>query len=270
MLYSQKIQFKGGMLTLYEKILDERNKLDKKISSLQKKITKMPSGTLVCTKNSKHFKWYHRDKNQYEYIPKSQQDFAKKLALKTYYSSMIDDLSHEKNALDSYLKKHKKYSSDDLLKNKEFLLLLSSHFLPLSEELRLWSLEKYESNPYSPESLIHPSSSGYLLRSKSEANIFSFLHGNSIPFRYEVPLALGNHTIYPDFTIRHPGTGEFYYWEHFGMMDNPEYSKKTFSKIAEYNEHGIVPSVNLIMTFETKKHPLGIDTIEKVATEYFL
>lgn len=270
MLYSQKIKYKGGFLTLYEKILKERTKLDKKISLLQKNLKKLPNGTLVCAKNSKHFKWYHKDKNQYDYIPKKQKNFAEKLALKTYYSSMLEDLSCERNAIDAYLKKHKVSSTDELLKNKDFFSLLSTHFTPQSEELRLWASADYEKNTFSPESLIHPSSSGYLLRSKSEANIYTFLYENKIPFRYEASLTFGNHTIYPDFTIRHPLTGEVYYWEHFGMMDDPEYAKKAFAKIAEYNANGIIPTVNLIMTFETKKHPLGIDTIEKIATEYFL
>ena len=258
------------MLTLYDKIIKERNILDKKMKSLQKNLKKMPSGTLICTKNSKHFKWYHKDTNQYQYIPKSQRDFAEKLAEKTYYSSLFDDMCQEKNALDSYLKKHKDYKSNKLLQNKDFLSLLSARFKPISEELLVWSTEEYKRNPYSPEALTHTSSSGSLFRSKSEADIATFLFRNKIPFRYEAALVLGNHTIYPDFTIRHPITGELYYWEHFGMMDNPEYAKKAFSKIAEYNEHGIYPSINLIMTFETKKNPLGIDTIEKVASDYFL
>lgn len=155
-------------------------------------------------------------------------------------------------------------------KNKDFFSLLSSHFLPQSEELRLWASAPYEQNPFAPEKRIHPSSSGYLLRSKSEANIYSFLYENKIPFRYEASLILGKHTIYPDFTIRHPITGEIYYWEHFGKMDDPDYAQKAFAKIAEYNAHGIIPTVNLIMTFETKSRPLGIYTIHKIATDYFL
>jgi len=57
------------------------------------------------------------------------------------------------------------------------------------------------------------------------------LYADNIPFRYECALQLDNITIYPDFTIRHPQTGETIYWEHFGRMDKDDYSKNAFSKL---------------------------------------
>jgi len=60
-------------------------------------------------------------------------------------------------------------------------------------------------------------------RYKSEVFIDMALFTNNIPFRYECALELGHSTLYPDFTIRHPKTGEICYWEHFGLMDDPSY-----------------------------------------------
>ena len=96
------------------------------------------------------------------------------------------------------------------------------------------------------------------------------LHTNRIPFRYECALQLGEITIYPDFTIRHPRTGNFYYWEHFGMMDHPAYSKKVSSKLDLYISNKIIPSVQLITTYETQDHPLSSDWINKLIEHYFL
>ena len=96
-----------------------------------------------------------------------------------------------------------------------------------------------------------------------------FLYINKIPFRYECALQLGEMTLYPDFTVKHPVTGEVYYWEHFGMMDEPNYCKKACSKLQLYSSHGILPTVNLIMTFESKKHPLSSDMIEEIIEYYF-
>ena len=73
-----------------------------------------------------------------------------------------------------------------------------------------------------------------------------------------------------DFTIRHPLTGKLYYWEHFGMMDNPEYVSHACQKIKLYCDCGFIPSINLLLTFETRECPLGIDPIEKIMREYFL
>ena len=100
--------------------------------------------------------------------------------------------------------------------------------------------------------------------------ITMMLHTYNIPFRYECEFVLGSQIIYPDFTIRHPQTGEWYYWEHLGKMDDPGYYKNKFRLLEKYTSHGIVPSINLILTFETKEHPLTIDVIQKIIEHYFL
>lgn len=96
------------------------------------------------------------------------------------------------------------------------------------------------------------------------------LHTSKIPFRYECALPLGDVIVYPDFTIRHPRTGQLFYWEHFGMMDNPAYIKNAFSKLQLYTEHGIVPSIQLLTTYETKEHPLDFAAAENLVKLYFL
>lgn len=116
----------------------------------------------------------------------------------------------------------------------------------------------------------HKTISGHLVRSKSEAMICHFLYTNQIPFRYECALYLDDHPIYPDFTIRHPETGETCYWEHFGLMDDATYCRNMASKMQLYSTHGIIPSIQLITTYETSEHPLTIDTIQKTIEEYFL
>ena len=82
-------------------------------------------------------------------------------------------------------------------------------------------------------------------------------------------MKLGRRTYYPDFTIKHPRTGKIYYWEHFGMMDDEEYIKKACSKLQVYALNGIVPSVNLIMTFETSENPLGAEEVMELIEKYF-
>ena len=128
----------------------------------------------------------------------------------------------------------------------------------------------YDCKQIHPEHLIHKSSSGNLVRSKSESIIDMLLYINKIPFRYECALSLGNITLYPDFTIRHPQTKEFYYWEHFGMMDNTIYTQNTFTKLQLYISHGIFPGTNLITTFETSNNPLDIQTVERIIKQNFL
>ena len=56
----------------------------------------------------------------------------------------------------------------------------------------------------------------------------------------------------------------------FGMMDNPRYVKNTGEKLQLYMTHEIIPSINLITTYETIKKPLSYKDVEKIVEEYFL
>lgn len=147
--------------------------------------------------------------------------------------------------------------------------MLSSYFQTFSQQLSNWLNASYEQNPKHPEQLIHKTASGKLVRSKSEAMIELYLYTKRIPSRYECALQLGETTVYPDFTILHPDTGELFYWEHFGMMDEPYYYQKVFPKLQLYTSYGIIPSINLITTFETKRNPLSSEVIEKTIEHYF-
>ena len=53
-------------------------------------------------------------------------------------------------------------------------------------------------------------------------------------------------------------------------MDNPKYAKKAFKKLEVYQEHGIIPGENLIMTFETEQNPLSVAMVEKIIEYYFV
>lgn len=125
------------------------------------------------------------------------------------------------------------------------------------------------SSPH-PENLIYKNISGNTLRSKSEMMIDLCLYMHKIPYQYECPLQLGTATLYPDFTLRHPETGKYFYWEHFGLMDNPKYIDTTFSKLRLYTCQGIIPGIQLITTYETKENPLNTEVIEKIIEHYFL
>lgn len=133
-----------------------------------------------------------------------------------------------------------------------------------------WMNEPYEKNPQHPEHLLHATSSGIFVRSKSESIIAMALHQNQIPFRYECLLQLGQASFYPDFTIRHPKTGQLYYWEHFGLIDDPSYRQNAFSKLQIYASYGIYPSIQLITTYETAQSPLNAALVETIINHYFL
>lgn len=256
----------------YEKLLKRKQQIDTKIISLQHEINKLPIGDLHCTHNGTHIKWFNRHKGKAIYIPKNNRDFAEQLAIRKYLSTLIGDLQNEKHAIDSYINciNENNNQADNLLQDDScFQPLLTPYFSSHNTEINNWLSEPYETNNSHPEHLIHKTIAGCFVRSKSESLITSALFTNHIPFRYECALHLGEITLFPDFTILHPQTKKIYYWEHFGMMNNTDYAHAAYKKMQLYSDYGIIPSINLIMTFETPDNPLDYEILENTIQFYF-
>ena len=247
---------------------------EQEMRQLESLIKKMPKEDLRCAKNGKNYKWFGiKEGDAATYLPKRNRKFAEKLALKKYYVSRYEELSHQVKALKYYERQMKKVEgkADDLLKHEEWRKLLEPMFSVEREDLKIWMEEKYEGGAGYPEHLVYKGSRGKYLRSKSEVIIDMMLYKYGIPFRYEDKLILDNGIyIYPDFTVRHPITGRRMYWEHFGLMDNQDYRNKACKKIRLYCDNGIIPSIDLIATFETADHPLDVEKVEKIIQEFLL
>lgn len=258
---------------LYESIRSEHQRLEQEIKSIESTLKFLPEGKLICAKCGNYTKWYQSDGHHSTYLPKEERNLAEQLAYKKYLSLKLEELKQEKSAITYYLRHYpsKERPSIKLLSSESrFSELLNSYLTPDSNELDNWSNDPYEKNPLYPEQCIHKTINGVYVRSKSEATIAMLLHTHKIPFRYEAPLTLGETILYPDFTIRHPITGKYYYWEHFGMMDTPSYIDNATNKLNLYASNGITPGVNLITTYESLKHPLDPEVIEKYIQYYFL
>ena len=112
---------------------------------------------------------------------------------------------------------------------------------------------------------------GEHVRSKSEVMVAAALIKANIPYRYEFPLTLsGGTVIYPDFTILDMRDRKTVYFEHFGMMDDKEYHDGALARIEEYKKLGYLPGKQLLMTFESKRKPLGTKEIAGVINGYLL
>lgn len=258
---------------LFDRIQKEHTRIQKQIKSIQKQLDRLPPGKLICAKNGKYFKWYESDGHTKTTIHKTNRAHAEVLAKKKYLGLLLEDLQSENRAIEFYLRHHHPESgkAENLLTNSPgYRELLSPYFQTKSKSISAWLNEPYQTNTSHPEHLKHKSVIGSYVRSKSESLILSALHHHHIPFRYECMLELGYQSLCPDFTLLHPKTLEIYYWEHFGMIDDPEYAKKACQKIMTYTANGIYPSVNLILTWETDEQPLNAEMIEKIIEYYFL
>lgn len=223
--------------------------------------------------NGSYFRWYNSLPGKQIYIKKKDTSLLDALAQKKYLSYLYEDTLQQKKATEAYLNIYnpKNNKAEHLLDETSlYYPLLSTHFQSTNSEFQEWISTPYEHCTNYTEQLIHKSCSGNMVRSKSEAIIDMALYIHKIPFRYECALHIGDITFYPDFTIRHPITGKIFYWEHLGLMDTPSYIQNTYSKLQVYNLNGIIQSINLITTYETKDYPLNSYTVEKKIQEYFL
>lgn len=123
----------------------------------------------------------------------------------------------------------RKYSSDDRSETARRLTNLFVAPSPIEIEGRFFD-----------EFLIHRTTRGEMVRSKSEVIIANALHARGVDYLYEHPLKLGGKTRYPDFTIEDMESGLTFYWEHCGMLHVPDYASRWDEKRQWYRDNGIL------------------------------
>ena len=117
-------------------------------------------------------------------------------------------------------------------------------------------------NSYMADQLIHKTARGDMVRSKSEVIIANLLYELGVKYRYEADIA----GLYPDFTVTNPWTDECIYIEHCGV-DTKSYRDNFEVKLREYEDLGILPGQNLIITTEKGGH-IDANAIENTLRNY--
>lgn len=98
------------------------------------------------------------------------------------------------------------------------------------------------------------------MRSKSELIIAEKLDSYGIPYRYDAVLHYRGYSLSPDFTFM--TTNGLVYWEHCGLMGNIKYRNHNKWKLSMYEQMGIVPWNNLIITYDTEDGGLSSSIID--------
>ena len=245
--------------------------LSREIKMLTEQAEMLPEGSVSIYRDAGHIRYKGVYRGERHYYTQSELPIVKKLLLKKYLKLKIAEM---KSILKVY-RMAQRHEQNYAGKATEFLLSQPVRADLLRDELRKkeynilhWqTISDSEEAPYQ-EGRIETAVTGIKVRSKSEVMIASVLFERGLLFRYEDPLRLGRITYYPDFTILGPDSSVIWY-EHFGMMDNPDYSKKAYEKLNSYALHGIIPSVNLIVTMETREAPLDLLKIHHALDQFF-
>lgn len=97
-------------------------------------------------------------------------------------------------------------------------------------------------NKFFEKNLIHRTSTGIFVRSKSELVIAELFSKHKIVYSYEKKLVgKDGAERYPDFTIDDEDAGITYYWEHLGLLSDNNYRTKWDEKLSWYKAQDILP-----------------------------
>ena len=133
-------------------------------------------------------------------------------------------------------------------------------------------LEKYEGQKNTfPTDFKIQTDRGEMVKSKSEKILADLFYRYNIPYQYEPEFALrSGKKIYPDFVVLNVKERKTYYWEHFGLVSNNEYSEKNLEKLCQYERMGVELGENLIVSFESNKLPLDVELVKNKIKKYLM
>ena len=257
--------------------LTKRLAEDRKLAAtLTRLVQNQPEGKLQVSTIRGHSRYYHVLHGQKQYLGKADTELVKKLAEKEYCAQMLELAQKETRLLERFLRNFdpsgfvKCYGNlIDGRKRMVDPIVLPDEMFRAQWLAKTVSLKESYRNDYEiPEGFI--TLNGEAVRSKSEKILADLLKHRGLVYVYEAPLMLNDGIIYPDFTILNLRTREVWYWEHFGLMDDPRYAAKTAEKIRRYETSGFFPGEHLIFTMETAQRPLKTEEIETLIERYLL
>ena len=242
------------MRDLLQKDLEYQEQLMK---YYRKELRVLPKGTLYVKNNGTKSEYYSVDRRtrKRKYIKKKNDALVEGLKKRRFIEDSI-------KAMESNLAIQRKLL--DIYRPYDYASITSK--IPLAYRLEtkddgevLQSMKHYENE------VLHKTTLGLYVRSKSEAVICEAIASADMKFKYEKELVLfkeGNAiTVRPDFSFENIVTGEEFYWEHLGMLSNEEYKRSNIEKLMLYAENDILIGRNLFITADSLKGELDMRVI---------
>ena len=259
--------------TLYE-LSQQKEQIEKTIMDLKKRLSHAPAGKVQIEKKGNNYQYYLKEDSKTargKYIPRKQLPIAKKLVQKDYDIRLLKVLEEQLKAIELFLKN---YDPAAPLKVYEKLsdprkALVTNEILTDEAYIKLWLAQPYKKMGFRAENPEFYTSKGERVRSKSEVIIADTLARHNIPYLYEFPVYEdGVLAAAPDFKCLNVRLRQDYYWEHLGMLDDAAYADNNVRKLNRYTMNRDFDESKLILTTETKKHPLNTRIIEEKIRRY--
>lgn len=263
------------MDVLKKELLLRKQRLEKAAASAEYLLKESPAGSLRISQGSDCTRYYlitKKGDTNGGYIRSEQMPFITQLAQKDYAKRLLSESKQELLDIDHVLRRIDKHNAESVYSklDPKRQALVEPILRNADERINYWNSLPYNVSPYKPEDKVFPTRRGELVRSKSELMIADMYYDLDIPYRYECELKLKNDRIkYPDFTLYHSSRRTVIYHEHLGLLDNKEYLDQTLKKLRLYEENGIVPGKNLLISWETEKYPFNIHSFRAQIMELF-
>lgn len=214
----------------------------------------MPRGELVIRKRGERFSYYRKYGGKETGIGRNHK-LKQKLVRKCVLRNILAAGEANCRILTKAIEEARRVSDKEpkhlhRKTYKRIQELFPAEYYAYTKEQREWMSRGFVSNGYNADELKYMTASGIKVRSKSERTIADILAESRIPFRYEAEFIADGESMFPDFTIMR-NDGNIVIWEHFGLMDDPDYFKRTCMKVEKYRRAGFVQHSNLICTYES-------------------
>ena len=266
------------MSDICKQVEDYYKDLYQRIIDLKKEAENAPEGFLrIRMRNGNRFYYFrtadHGSRSE-RYIPETDKDTVAALAEKRFIRTVLPALKQNLRAAERFLSMHSGQEEDALAESVpiDILELAAGIYVTPEARRKEWLAQTWEERPDFETRPQFRTLRGEYVRSKSEAFIADALLRHDLPYLYEKPLFLDGprHPLFPDFTIYDPRTDKEFYWEHFGMMEDPAYAERTCRKLSCYLNAGLAQGRGLICTFETRQFPLSSADIAAMLATAFI
>ena len=111
---------------------------------------------------------------------------------------------------------------------------------------------------------IYITSDGVHVRSRIELILYEIFLSHGLKVIYEPEIMIDGQVWHPDFALIRERDGAVILWEHYGMMDDPDYRKQTLWKVNRYCTNGYLPFHNFVCTFGYRDSSIDVSHVNDI------